>query len=218
MPVSGSFKMWDRGPNVQELQKYLGVKADSIYGPITQAAHNAYLAGKNTGSSSVSTASTAPSKPAKPPQYPTTPRPLNAEELGALAARRSAVDTGYKEAIASQERGEGSARLAAAASRQMLDTSFKRTVNDFMSTMAGRGLARSPMFAGKGQKQLQQDREQQMGEIQSGLTSQLDALSEMVNRARIERDMELARISQDEAQMRSNPFDYLMLASQYLGG
>lgn len=212
MPVSGSFNLWDRGPNVQELQKYLGVKADSIYGPITQAAHNSYLAGKQTG------LSTSPSKPAKPPQYPTTPRPLNADELGALSARRSAVDTGFQEAMANQERGEGAARLSALASKQMLDTSFKRTVNDFMSTLAGRGLARSPMFAGKGQKQLQQDREQQMGEIQSGLTGQLDALSEMVNRARVERDMELARISQDEAQMRSNPFDYLMLASQYLGG
>jgi len=212
LPVSGSFNLWDRGPNVQALQKHLGVNADSIYGPITQAAHNSYLAGKQTG------LSTAPSKPAKPPQYPTVPRPLNAEELGALGDRRSAVDSGFQEAMANQERGEGAARLSALASKQMLDTSFKRTVNDFMSTLAGRGLARSPMFAGKGQKQLQQDREQQMGEIQSGLTGQLDALSEMVNRARVERDMELARISQDEAQMRSNPFDYLMLASQYLGG
>lgn len=211
MPATGTFKIGDRGSNVKSLQSYLGVKADSIYGPITQGAQKAYLAGKQTG------LSTSPAKK-KPPPYPTTPKPLNAEQLGALSDRRSAVDMGFKEALANQERGEGASRIAALASKQMLDSSFKSTVDDFMSTLAGRGLARSPMFAGKGQRRLQQDREGQMGEISAGLTSQLDSLSEMVNRARVERDMELAKISQDEATMRSNPFDYLMLASQYLGG
>lgn len=153
-----------------------------------------------------------------PPEYPTDPAPLNAEQLQALADRRLAIDNAYKEALAQKERGEGASRAAGLAQRQLADRDFKRSSRDFMSAMASRGLARSPMFAGKGMRDMQQDRESRYGEIEEGVSAQISALEEMVNKARIERDMEIARISQDEALMRSDPFNYLMLASQYLGG
>jgi hypothetical protein len=162
--------------------------------------------------------STDKSSNRKPPPYPTTPRPLNAQELQALSDRRLAVDNAYKEAMAAQERGEGAAKAAALAQRQMVNTDFRRSSRDFMSEMAGRGLARSPMLAGRGMRRMQQDRERTYGQIDNETTTQISALQEMVNRARIERDMEMSRISQDEALMRSNPWDYLMLANEYLGG
>lgn len=153
-----------------------------------------------------------------PPKYPTEPRPLNAEELAALADRRLAIDNAYKEALAQKEQGEGATRARGLAERQLIDRDFKRSSQDFMSAMASRGLARSPMFAGKGMRQMQQDRESNYGQVEDRVSSEISALEEMVNKARIERDMELARISQDEAFMRSDPWSYLMLASQYLGG
>jgi len=164
----------------------------------------------------IDTTTTDPASGRKPKPYPTEPRPLSAAELGALADRRLAVDSAYQEALAARERGEGSARVSSLAQRQMIDKDFTRTSQDFLGFMGGRGLARSPMFAGKGMRRMQQDREGQYGEVESNLTNELSALEEMVNRARIERDMETARISQDEAMMRSNPFDYLLAANQYL--
>lgn len=169
---------------------------------------------KPLGDTTISTTDPAGGK--KPKPYPTEPRPLSAAELGALADRRLAVDNAYQEALAARERGEGAARVSSLAQRQMIDDNFRDTSNDFLNILSGRGLARSPMFAGKGMKRLQKGREQEYGEVESGLASELSALEEMVNRARIERDMEMARISQDEAMMRSNPFDYLLAANQWL--
>ena len=160
--------------------------------------------------------STDPAGGKKPKPYPTEPRPLSAAEMGALADRRLAVDNAYQEALAARERGENAARVSSLAQRQMIDQNFKDTSSDFLNILSGRGLARSPMFAGKGLKRLQRGREQEYGEVESGLSSELSALEEMVNRARTERDMEMARISQDEASMRSNPLDYLLAANQWL--
>lgn len=198
MPASGSFNLWDRGPNVKSLQEYLGVKSDSIYGPITQAAHQAYLQGKRN---------TDPIREKK--TYSTQPRPLTAETIQALGQKRLTADQAFQFAKEREESGTRRFQASFEAGKSMLNREMKSASDRLSRQLAGRGLARSPMVAGRGQVEIGKKFDEQIGQMKLTLANEIEALQQATEQARLERQMMLADIELQEALLRSVPEEYV---------
>jgi len=156
----------------------------------------------------------------KVPEVPTYPKiapSLTSAQLGALADRRRVADEAYQEALAGAARSESLSRLSAIRKRQAEDRKFKRNLEDQMREFGGEGTARAPMVAGRYARRAGEDLRLKYGEIDSELSTNLSALSQMVEELRLDRDQEIARVDQDEASMRS-AIENLLNVSQYLGG
>lgn len=200
MPVGNSFNLWDRGPNVKGLQEYLGVKADSIYGPVTQAAHRAYLKGKNTDP----TKGGSDKKP-----YSNKAKPLSAETILALGQKRLNADQMYQFAKERETSGTSRFRASFEAGKAMLNREMKSASDKLARQLAGRGLARSPMIAGRGQVEIGKKFDDQIGQMQLTLGNEIEALKIATEEARLERERILADIELEEALLRSAPEDYV---------
>ena len=156
----------------------------------------------------------------KVPEVPTYPRiapSLSAEQLGSLAGRRRLVDEAYQEALAGAARSESLSRLNATRKRESERRTFQRDLEDSMMEFAGQGTARAPRVAGRYARRAGEDLRLKYGEIDTELSTNLAALSQMVEELRIDRDQEIAAIDQDEASMRS-ALENLLNVSQYIGG
>lgn len=199
MPVSGSFNLWDRGSNVKSLQDYLGVKSDSIYGPITQAAHQSYLKGKNT----------TPTRDSTKNPYSTVAKPLTADAIKALGSKRLVADEGLQRA--KEREGSGISRFQASfeAGKSLLNREMKSASDRLARQLAGRGLARSPMIAGRGQVEIGKKFDDQLGQMQITLTNEIEALKQATLDAQLERRKILADIELEESLLRSVPEDYV---------
>lgn len=200
MPVNNSFNLWDRGSNVKGLQEYLGVKADSIYGPVTQAAHQAYLKGKNTDPTKGSSDKKSYSNKAKP---------LSAETILALGQKRLTADQAYQFAKERETSGISRFRASFEAGKAMLNREMKSASDKLARQLAGRGLARSPMVAGRGQVEIGKKFDDQIGQMQLTLNNEIEALKIATEEARLERERILADIELEEALLRSAPEDYV---------
>jgi hypothetical protein len=73
-----------------------------------------------------------------------------------------------------------------------------------MQTLAGRGVGRSPIFVNPFQRQLAEQTQRQVGELQSGLANTLAQLGSALQQAEINRDRELAQIDFDAVDFRSD--------------
>jgi hypothetical protein len=88
-------------------------------------------------------------------------------------------------------------------------------MDDFMREVAGRGLARSPMIAGRGVRRTGEDLRLTYGEIDTKLSTEIAALQDLVSQAELARSEEIASISQDEANMRADLERLLPAANMY---
>lgn len=147
---------------------------------------------------------TSPAETRKPPPYPTVLPSLSSAQLGALAERRRLVDERLKSAQALKARDEQLLQASALRQRQGADRTSKRNIRSFMTEAAGRGLARSPMIAGRRLRTEGEDLGLKYGEIDTRLSTEIMALQDLVARASEERSMELARIEQDKVNMQAN--------------
>lgn len=198
MPATSVFKIGDRGAGVKSLQQYLGVKDDSIFGPITQAAQSAYNLGKNT----------SPTKN-KPKKYSTVARPLSADTVMALGNKRLAADQGLQFAKQNQKDGTGRFRASFEAAKSMMNREMKTASRKLSNQLAGRGLARSPMLAGRGQIEIGRKFDDTIGQMQLTMTNDIEALKQATEQARLERQNILADIELQESLLRSDPEAYV---------
>lgn len=159
--------------------------------------------------------STTPSETPQPDPYPTVLPSLSAAQLGALSERRRVADQRLK--VAEEESRKRRELLEASANRSRAgaERESKRSMDDFMREVAGRGLARSPMIAGRGVRRAGEDLRLTYGEIDTKLSTEIAALQDLVSQAELARSEEIASISQDEANMRSDLERLLPAANMY---
>ena len=144
--------------------------------------------------------------------YSRVAKPLSADLIGAFGQRRLVADQSYQNALAQEESGIGRFRTSFEAAKQRLDNEYSRASSRLGRQLAGRGLARSPMLRGRGEREMGQIVDEQLGEMKLNLSSEIEALQQASEMARIERMNILAQIEQDEALARSNSFDYIQQA------
>ena len=158
------------------------------------------------GTGPVSRRTTNPGDPGQfePDPYPTVLPSLSAEQLGQLAERRRLADERLKQAEAEKERRKGLLEASSIRAREEADRVSKRSLQDFMREAGGKGLARSPMVAGRQVRREGEDLRLKYGEIDTRLSTEVAALQDMVSRAALERDTTIALIEQERVNMQAD--------------
>jgi len=146
----------------------------------------------------------APIQQFEPTPYPTVLPSLSAEQLGQLSERRRLIDERLKQAEAESERRRTLVEASATRSRQSAERQSQRSIQDFMREAGGRGLARSPMVAGRRVRRSGEDLRLEYGEIDTQLSTEIAALQDMVSRAENERNIGMAQIEQDRVNMQAD--------------
>ena len=130
--------------------------------------------------------------------------PLSAAQQAALASRRNiatrtAQQTG-RFLTRERQRAEGDVlrRVGDVGRRQQ--TASRQGMN----TLAGRGVARGPMFVNPLQRELARAAQQETAELYSDFAGLLSNLENALRQAEITRDREYSQIFFDEASMRSD--------------
>lgn len=139
-----------------------------------------------------------------PDPYPTVLPSLSSEQLGVLAERRRLADQRLKQAKTEKERGTALLEASATRARESATRDSRRSIEDFMRDAGGKGLARSPMVAGRFQRRAGEDLRLSYGEIDTRLSTEIAALQDMVSQAELARSDELAGIKSDEVNMRAD--------------
>jgi hypothetical protein len=129
---------------------------------------------------------------------------LSAEQLGQLAERRRLLDERLQQAEAESERRRLLVEASANRSRESAERESRRDITDFMRQAGGRGLARSPMVAGRRVRRAGEDLRLQYGEIDTQLSTEIAALQDLVSRAENERSTGLAQIEQERVNMQAD--------------
>lgn len=151
-----------------------------------------------------------------PDPYPSVLPSLSATQLGELAQRRQIADQRLKEAEADKKRGTTLLESSATRARQGAERDSRRSIEDFMRQAAGRGLARSPMVAGRQQRRSGEDLRLEVGEIDTRLSTEIATLQDMVSKAEDARSQEIAFIEQDKVNL-SADLKRLFPASEMYG-
>jgi len=147
---------------------------------------------------------TDPAETPKPDPYPTVLPSLSAAQLGQLSERRRLIDERLKQAEAESERRRTLVEASAARSRESAERQSQRSIQDFMREAGGRGLARSPMVAGRRARRAGEDLRLQYGEIDTQLSTEIAALQDLVSRAENERSIGIAQIEQERVNMQAD--------------
>ena len=158
---------------------------------------------------------TDPSEIPKPDPYPTVLPSLSAAQLGQLAERRRLIDERLKQAEAESERRRILVEASATRSRQSAERESQRSIQDFMRQAGGRGLARSPMVAGRGVRRSGEDLRLEYGEIDTRLSTEIAALQDLVSQAENERSIGMSQIEQDRVNMQADLDRLFPAASMY---
>lgn len=158
---------------------------------------------------------TTPSETPKPDPYPTVLPSLSAEQLGQLSERRRIIDERLKQAEAESERRRTLIEASAERSRKDAERTSNRTIQDFMREAGGRGLARSPMVAGRRVRRAGEDLRLAYGEIDTQLSTELAALQDLVSKAENDRDLAMAGIEQERVNMQADLNRLFPAASMY---
>lgn len=147
----------------------------------------------------------------EPPEYSRVAKPLSAELLQAFGQRRLAADQAYQNALAQESAGIGRFNASFAAAKERLDNEYNRASKRVARELAGKGLARSPMVRGRQERELGQVVSEQLGEMKLNLATEIEALQQASENARIERLNIMAQIEQEEALARSQSYDYVRI-------
>lgn len=139
-----------------------------------------------------------------PDPYPTVLPSLSAAQLGALSERRRLADQRLKQAKTEKERGEALLEASAIRARESATRDSRRSIEDFMRDAGGKGLARSPMVAGRYQRRAGEDLRLSYGEIDTRLSTEIAALQDMVSQAELSRSEEIALIDQEQVNMQAD--------------
>lgn len=139
-----------------------------------------------------------------PDPYPTVLPSLSAAQLGALAERRRLADQRLKQAKTEKERGEALLEASAIRARESATRDSRRSIEDFMRDAGGKGLARSPMVAGRFQRRAGEDLGLAYGEVDTRLSTEIAALQDMVSQAENARSEEIALIDQEQVNMQAD--------------
>jgi hypothetical protein len=139
-----------------------------------------------------------------PDPYPAVLPSLSAAQLGQLSERRRLADERLKRAQTESERRQGLIEANAERARQAGQRESRRSIEDFMRETAGKGLARSPMVAGRFQRRAGEDLRLAYGEIDTRLSTDIMALQDLVRDAEDRRNTELALIEQERVNMQSD--------------
>jgi hypothetical protein len=129
---------------------------------------------------------------------------LSAAQLGALAERRRLADQRLKQAKTEKERGEALLEASAIRARESATRDSRRSIEDFMRDAGGKGLARSPMVAGRFQRRAGEDLGLAYGEVDTRLSTEIAALQDMVSQAENARSEEIALIDQEQVNMQAD--------------
>jgi hypothetical protein len=136
--------------------------------------------------------------------YPTTLPALTPQQQEALLTRRRLATRGLEETQALVGRERQRAEADELRRRQDVFRQQEQQSREGMQTLAGRGVARSPMFTNPFQRQLAERSQREVAELQSGLGATLEALEGALRQAEIGRDRELAQIDFDAGSFRSD--------------
>ena len=136
--------------------------------------------------------------------YPSVLPPLSPEAQRAFAERRRAATAAEEQARAQIDRQRQQAEAAAVQGRRQIGEEQQRQSLAGMEELAGRGVARSPMFVNPFQRGVARQAQQRVGELESGLAQTLENLGAALQRAQSERARELADIEMDIMAARSN--------------
>lgn len=151
----------------------------------------------------------------QPDPYPTVLPSLSEEQLGQLSERRRLIDEKLKQAEAESERRTSLVEASAERSRQDAARTSRRSIEDFMRKAGGKGLARSPMVAGRAVRRSGEDLRLSYGEIDTKLSTEIMALQDLVSRAENERNIALAGIEQERVNMQADLGRLFPAASMY---
>jgi hypothetical protein len=136
--------------------------------------------------------------------YPTTLPALTPQQQEALMTRRRLATRGFEETQNVVQREQARAEADTLRQRQEIAREQQLQSRAGMQTLAGRGVARSPMFVNPFQRQLAEGAQRQIGELQSGLGATLASLESALRQAEIGRERELAQIDFDAGSFRSD--------------
>lgn len=234
--MNTTLRQGSRGAEVKALQQRLGISADGIFGPKTAAAVAAFQGKAGLATDSIvgpktwaalnakvdtELTGTDPTKNARideqeVPKYTVGSVPLSAEQLGAINQQRILARQAYETALSGAARNEALLRLSAQRQKDTEDRLFGRRVDDEMGEMAGRGVARSPRFAGRFLRREAEDLQLKYGEIDTSLGAEIAALQDTLLRAENEMKLQLAALDAEEARGRTN-VQVLFPAAQMYG-
>jgi len=137
-------------------------------------------------------------------QYPSVLPPLSAEAQRAFAERRRAATRALEESRAQVDRQRQQAEAAAVQGRRDIGRQQAEQSRQGMAELAGRGVARSPMFVNPFQRGVARAAQQRVGELEMGLSQTLENLSTALRQAEQSRARELSDIEADIMAARSN--------------
>lgn len=140
---------------------------------------------------------------------------LSSAQLGAFGERRRIAQEEYEKTLAAVARNDAVYRSDAERQRENQEELSTRYIADSTRELAGKGVARAPMFMGRMARAADQDLQMKWGEIDSELGIELSALKSLVDNARSKKETELGRIDQDVASARSNLNAIFSAASMY---
>lgn len=130
--------------------------------------------------------------------------PLSPEAQRAFAERRRQATAAYERAEQDVARQRQQAEAAAVQGRRQIGQEQAQQSRAGMAELAGRGVARSPMFVNPFQRQVARQAQQRVGELEMGLGQTLENLRLALQDAEAARERELNRIEFDILAARSN--------------
>lgn len=139
-----------------------------------------------------------------PDPYPAVLPSLSAEQLGQLAERRRIADERLKQAENEMAFKQPLLEASSERARQDAARTGRRALESFMREAGGKGLARSPMVAGRQVRRSGEDLRLAYGEIDTRLSNEILTLQNMVSQASDERNSIIAGIEQERVNMQAD--------------
>jgi hypothetical protein len=114
------------------------------------------------------------------------------------------ADMRLKQAETEAKRRKELLEASSVRAREEANRTKTRNLQDFMREAGGKGLARSPMVAGRQVRREGEDLRLKYGEIDTRLSTEIAALQDLVSKAADERQFVISSTEQQEIDMRAD--------------